>query len=100
MKLSAKNACLALFNALLLSSITACGSGGDEKDPGPKPKPTPVAEDEITETEQNESNVTLSVTQHGDMFTGKPFIIKLNRSLQSVLLKVRYHRLLPLNMAS
>ncbi|WP_405350198.1 S8 family serine peptidase [Ruminobacter amylophilus] len=76
MKLSAKNACLALFNALLLSSITACGSGGDEKDPGPKPKPTPVAEDEITETEQNESNVTLSVTQHGDMFTGKPFIIK------------------------
>ena len=78
MYLSVKKLTLALLNALVFTSLTACGSGGsDEPKPKPDPKPDPVVEeDEIKRTGGNDIGVTFDIKETGDMFTGKPYLLK------------------------
>lgn len=73
MKLPVKKLTIALYNAILLSSLAACGGGGGGDDP--KPKPEPVEKSELTVTETNDSDYLLSISEYGDMFTGSPYVI-------------------------
>lgn len=75
MKFSVKKLTLALLNVMVVSTLSACGSGGGD-DPKPDPHPDPVVKkDKIQKAGGDDIGVTFEITKPGDIFTGKPYII-------------------------
>lgn len=76
---------LTLLSALIISTLTACGGSGSGSD-GPQ---SPIVNDDMTLAKGDGSGVILSVSEYGDIFTGKPFVLsyELTPTVESILSK-------------
>ena len=64
---------LTLLCALIISTLTACGGSGRG---GSDVKPqSPIVNDDMTLAKGDGSGVILSVSEYGDIFTRKPFVL-------------------------